>query len=114
MMTSDGSRRIAGETEWSLLDLLKDILQRYMSPDSRLESMRLRGKLTMVRLRIHQIMKTRNITAYALSKGANISYPSAYRLSRIGGAFGRLHAETLDDLCRYFKVQPGKLLQWVP
>jgi DNA-binding Xre family transcriptional regulator len=76
--------------------------------------MRLRRKLTMVRLRIHQIMKTRNISAYALSKGANISYPSAYRLSRIGGAFGRLHADTLDDLCRYFKVQPGKLLQWVP
>lgn len=36
----------------------------------------------MVRLRIHQIMKARHISAYALSKGTNISYPSAYRLSR--------------------------------
>lgn len=68
----------------------------------------------MVRLRIHQIMKNRNISAYALSKGANLSYPSAYRLSRSGGSFGRLHAGTLDALCRFFHLQPGALLQWVP
>ena len=68
----------------------------------------------MVRLRIHQIMKARNITAYALSKGTTLSYPTAYRLSRAGGEFGRLHTETLDALCRFFDLQPGKLLQWVP
>lgn len=68
----------------------------------------------MVRLRIHHIMKARKITAYALSKGARLSYPTAYRLSRPAGTFGRLHAETLDALCRYFRVQPGVLLQWVP
>ena len=68
----------------------------------------------MVRLKIHQIMKAQHITAYALSKGTNLSYPSAYRLSRAGGVFGRLHAETLDGLCRFFDKQPGALLQWVP
>jgi len=68
----------------------------------------------MVRLRIHRIMKARHISAYALSKGANLSYPTAYRLSRAGGVFGRLHAETLDVLCMFFKLQPGKLLEWVP
>lgn len=68
----------------------------------------------MVRLRIHHIMKTRRISAYALSKGANLSYPTAYRLSRSAGGFGRLHAETLDALCRFFQLQPGALLQWVP
>lgn len=68
----------------------------------------------MVRLRIHQIMKTRNISAYALSKGTSLSYPSAYRLSRKGGQFGRMHAETLDALCRFFKLQPGAMIQWVP
>ena len=68
----------------------------------------------MVRLRIHQIMKTRGISAYALSKGANICYPSAHRLSRAGGEFGRLHAETLDSLCRFFHLQPGELIQWTP
>ena len=68
----------------------------------------------MVRLRIHQLMKTRKITAYALGKGANMSYPSAYRLSREGGKFERLHAETLESLCRFFNVQPGTILEWVP
>lgn len=68
----------------------------------------------MVRLNIHELLKTRGISAYALSKGTDLSYPSAYRLSRAGGKFGRLHAETLDRLCDFFQVQPGKLIEWVP
>lgn len=68
----------------------------------------------MVRLRLHQILKARHISAYALSKGAHLSYPTAYRLSRKGGVFGRLHAETLDALCDFLHLQPGKLLEWVP
>ena len=68
----------------------------------------------MVRLLVHEIMKARGITAYALCKGTALSYPSAYRLSRKGGTFGRLHAETLDELCHFFQVQPGTLLKWVP
>ena len=66
----------------------------------------------MVRLKIRQIMKARHITAYALAKGTTISYPTAYRLSRAGGEFGRLHTDTLDALCRFFDLQPGKLLRW--
>ncbi len=68
----------------------------------------------MVRLKIHSIMKSRNISAYALCKGTTLSYPSAHRLSRSPGTFGRLHAETLDELCRFFKLQPGRLIEWVP
>ncbi len=68
----------------------------------------------MVRLRLHQIMKRRHISAYALSRGANLSYPTAYRLSRPGGSFLRLHADTLDSLCQYFNLQPGALLYWTP
>jgi DNA-binding Xre family transcriptional regulator len=68
----------------------------------------------MVRLRVHEVMKSRHITAYALCKGTTLSYPSAYRLSRTGGVFGRLHAETLDELCRFFRLQPGALIKWVP
>jgi len=68
----------------------------------------------MVRLVVHQIMSRRGITAYALSRGAKLSYPSAYRLSRPGGHFGRLHADTLDRLCKFFKLQPGALLEWTP
>jgi DNA-binding Xre family transcriptional regulator len=59
-------------------------------------------------------MKARRISAYALSQGTRLTYPSAYRLSRAEGVFGRLHAETLDELCRFFHLQPGKLLEWVP
>ena len=68
----------------------------------------------MVRLVVHQLMARRHITAYALSRGAQLSYPSAYRLSRPGGHFGRLHADTLDKLCAFFHVSPGELLEWSP
>ena len=68
----------------------------------------------MVRLTVHQLMARRDITAYALSRGTGLSYPSAYRLSRSAGGFGRLHADTLDRLCEFFKVQPGELLMWTP
>ena len=52
----------------------------------------------MVRLTVRELMQRRGITAYALSRGAGLSYPSAYRLSRPGAGFGRLHADTLDRL----------------
>jgi DNA-binding Xre family transcriptional regulator len=68
----------------------------------------------MVRLTVHDLMARRGITAYALSRGAGLSYPSAYRLSRGRGSFGRLHADTLDRLCTFFEVQPGELLEWIP
>jgi DNA-binding Xre family transcriptional regulator len=68
----------------------------------------------MVRLKVHELMAARGISAYRLSRGTDLTYPSAYRLSRAGGRFGRLHAETLDQLCRFFQVQPGRLLQWMP
>jgi DNA-binding Xre family transcriptional regulator len=68
----------------------------------------------MVRLTVHELMAERGITAYALSRGAGLSYPSAYRLSRPKGNFGRLHADTLDRLCEFFRVQPCELLRWTP
>ncbi|MDH5284947.1 MAG: helix-turn-helix transcriptional regulator [Gemmatimonadota bacterium] len=68
----------------------------------------------MVRLRIHRLMAQRGITAYALSRGAKLSYPSAYRLSRPAGRFARLNADTLERLCAFFEVQPGELLEWMP
>jgi len=68
----------------------------------------------MVRLTLHHLMAQRGITAYALSRGAGLSYPSAYRLSRPDGTFGRLHADTLERLCEFFQVQPCELLRWTP
>jgi len=68
----------------------------------------------MVRLKVHELMAARGITAYRLSRGTDLTYPSAYRISRPGGRFGPPHTETLEELCRFFDVQPGRLLQWVP
>jgi DNA-binding Xre family transcriptional regulator len=68
----------------------------------------------MVRLTLHHLMAQRGITAYALSRGAGLSYPSAYRLSRPAGTFGRLHSDTLERLCQFLEVQPGDLLRWTP
>ena len=68
----------------------------------------------VVRLLVHELMARRGISAYALSRGAKLSYPSAYRLSRPEGRFGRLNADTLDRLCTFFEVQPGALLEWEP
>ena len=68
----------------------------------------------MVRLTVHELLARRGITAYALSRGAQLSYPSAYRLSRPDAGFGRLHADTLERLCAFFEVQPGELLEWIP
>ena len=59
-------------------------------------------------------MRKRRISAYALSRGTGLSYPSAYRLSRPAGVFGRLHADTLERLCDFLDVQPGDLLRWTP
>ena len=100
---------------WYLSPDAADILRRriFNAPDALICTLSLES-LPMVRLRIHEIMKTRRITAYALSKGTSLSYPTAYRLSRASGEFGRLHTDTLDALCRFFHLQPGKLLHWVP
>ena len=92
---------------------MESILQRYISQGCTLRRRDPTPKGFMVRLRIHQLMARRGISAYALSRGAGISYPSAYRLSRPGGRFGRLHSDTLNRLCTFFDVQPGALLEWV-
>jgi DNA-binding Xre family transcriptional regulator len=68
----------------------------------------------MVRLTLHHLMRERGISAYALSRATGLSYPSAYRMSRPGGTFGRLHSDTLERLCDFFRVQPGELLRWTP
>jgi DNA-binding Xre family transcriptional regulator len=68
----------------------------------------------MVRLKVYKLLSARGISAYALSKGTDLPYPTAHRLSQPGGSFGRMHAETLDQLCEFFRVQPGRLIEWVP
>ena len=90
------------------------ILQSCISQGYTVWPARFYPKGVMVRLKVHELMAARGITAYRLSQATDLTYPSAYRLSRPDGRFGRLHAETLEELCRFFRVQPGKLLKWVP
>ena len=68
----------------------------------------------MVRLRVAELMKMRGVTAYRLSRGSGLAYPTAYRLSQPSGEFGRLEVDTLNRLCEFFRVQPGELIEWVP
>lgn len=56
----------------------------------------------------------RGVTAYRLSRGSGLAYPTAYRLSQVSGVFGRLEVDTLNRLCEFFRVQPGELIEWVP
>lgn len=68
----------------------------------------------MIRLKVAELLRERDWTAYQLAKEAGLSMPVAYRLASPDGGFRRLDVETLDALCRTFKVQPGELLEWVP
>lgn len=68
----------------------------------------------MVRLRVATLIKAQKMSAHAFGKGAGLTYPTAYRLSRSSGDFGRLERETLNRLCEFFRVQPGELIEWVP
>lgn len=68
----------------------------------------------MVRLRVADLLEARGETAYGLAKGAGLTLPRAYRLARADGRFERIEAESLEALCRYFGVQPGDLLVYVP
>jgi DNA-binding Xre family transcriptional regulator len=86
------------DAAWCAADLYA-ILQRYISQGYicvYVPACDPTPKGLMVRLVVHRLMARRGITAYALSQGAKLSYPSAYRL------------------CAYFKVQPGDLLEWSP
>ncbi len=68
----------------------------------------------MVRLRVAALMRDRGVSAYRLSRGSGLAYPTAYRLSQPSGKFGRLEVDTLNRLCEFFHVQPGELIEWVP
>ena len=68
----------------------------------------------MVRLRVGELLKSRGETAYALAQATGLTLPRAYRLARPDGRFERIEAEALEVLCRYFGVQPGELLEYVP
>jgi DNA-binding Xre family transcriptional regulator len=68
----------------------------------------------MVKLKVAALMKQRGLTAYALAKGTDLTEPRAYRLASEDGQFDRLEHDAINELCAFFDVQPGELLEWVP
>lgn len=66
-----------------------------------------------VRLRLPELMKQRDLTAYAVSRrsGGRISMSTAYRLARLKGRVHNFNADMLEALCDVFGVEPGDLLE---
>jgi len=66
-----------------------------------------------MRLRLPELLKEHNITAYALAKRSQgrISLSTIYRLSRNKGVVESFDAETLEALCDVLQVKPGDLLE---
>ena len=68
----------------------------------------------MVRLNVARLLKERGLTAYELAKQTELTEPRAYRLANKRGEFERLEQDAINELCAFFDVQPGELLEWVP
>jgi DNA-binding Xre family transcriptional regulator len=68
----------------------------------------------MVKLKVAALLKERGLTAYALAKETALTEPRAYRLASEDGQFDRLEHDAINELCAFFKVQPGELLEWIP
>lgn len=68
----------------------------------------------MVKLKVWKLLKDRGLTAYALAKGTTLTEPRAYRLANEDGEFERLEHDAINELCAFFDVQPGELLEYVP
>jgi DNA-binding Xre family transcriptional regulator len=68
----------------------------------------------MIRLKVAALLKARGLTAYQLAKDTSLTEPRAYRLAAEDGAFERLEHDAINELCAFFDVQPGDLLEWVP
>ena len=65
----------------------------------------------VVRLRIRAMLEERQMTAYALAKATGLSHSTIYRLTREGGQFRRIEAETINKICRVLGCEPGALFE---
>jgi DNA-binding Xre family transcriptional regulator len=70
----------------------------------------------MVRLRLQELLDERGITAYVLASKIDMTETRAYRLvnAQGKGKFGRISADTINQLCTFFGVTPGELFEYVP
>ena len=57
-----------------------------------------------------EFRERRRISLLDVSKETGLSRPTLSRLANTPGY--RTNTETIDVLCRYFRCQPGDLLEW--
>lgn len=65
----------------------------------------------VIESRVSELLGRRRESISDLSRGADISYAAAHALYH--GTTKTIAMDTLDKLCRYFRVQPGDLLVYV-
>jgi DNA-binding Xre family transcriptional regulator len=66
-----------------------------------------------MRLRIPELLESRGLTAYALSKQSNgrISLSAAFRYVQNRGRMRYFDSDMLETLCEVLDVAPGELLE---
>ncbi len=66
-----------------------------------------------MRLRIPELLTTRNITPYAFAKrsGGRVSLSTVYRLVERQGRLQTYSSDLLDTLCDVLEVEPGELFE---
>ena len=69
--------------------------------------------LDAMRLRLPELLKAREMTAYALARASRgrISMSLAYRMQRERGAFKCLSPDAIEALCEVLGVEPGELFE---
>jgi DNA-binding Xre family transcriptional regulator len=61
-----------------------------------------------------KLLDERGMTRYQLAKALGYTRPRIYDLFLKDGTFGRLDANVLNNVCEYFRLTPGELLEWIP
>ena len=66
----------------------------------------------VLRLRVRQLLEARGLSPYALAKFTGLSLNSIYRLTRPGGRFRLIRADTIERLCGALRVSPRQLFAY--
>ena len=64
----------------------------------------------MIKVKVPELLKERDLNATDLMRKANIAYATAYRLSKGQGT--AISFDVLDSLCRFFDVPVEGILEY--
>jgi DNA-binding Xre family transcriptional regulator len=66
----------------------------------------------VIKVKVPELLKERDLNATDLMRKANIAYATAYRLSKEQGT--AISFDVLDSLCRFFDVPVKGILEYQP